>query len=154
MDNIIPPPPTIPPIPLPPSQHAPIIHDEITEAAKQADSKSSVTRAARDYLDAAVHKLGSLMHDPKAQAAQVRACENIIAWGAGKPGRYVDIGSLKGMTVFDAVDHVISSVASGQCSLEDGETLIDMLKKRIDLTEVERMRNELEALKKQQITNV
>ncbi|ANL40418.1 hypothetical protein AMC88_CH02028 [Rhizobium phaseoli] len=58
------------------------------------------------------------------------------------------------MTVYDAVDHVISSVASGQCSLEDGEALIDMLKKRIDLTEVERMRRELEDLKKQRVANV
>ncbi|MGO6689947.1 hypothetical protein AB9E02_29675 [Rhizobium leguminosarum] len=128
--------------------------EPVSEADKQADSRATVSRHARDHLESALSTLAALMHDPKAQAAQVRACENIIAWGAGKPGRYVDIGSLKGLTVYDAVDHVISSVASGQCSLEDGEALIDMLKKRIDLTEVERMRRELEDLKKQRIANV
>ncbi|MBY3194239.1 hypothetical protein [Rhizobium laguerreae] len=128
--------------------------EPFSEATSQADSRATVSRHARDYLENAISTLGGLMNDPKAQSAQVRACENIIAWGAGKPGRYVDIGSLKGMTVYDAVDHVISAVASGQCSLEDGEALIDMLKKRIDLTEVERMRRELDDLKKQRIANV
>ncbi|WP_168286430.1 hypothetical protein, partial [Rhizobium laguerreae] len=144
-----------PSIPEPPQTYLPVVDDEpVSEADKQSDSRATVSRHARDYLESAISQLGTLMHDPKAQSAQVRACENIIAWGAGKPGRYVDIGSLKGKTVYDAVDHVISSVASGQCSLEDGEALIDMLKKRIDLTEVERMRRELEDLKKQRIANV
>ncbi|MGR9238980.1 hypothetical protein ACU8OH_09240 [Rhizobium leguminosarum] len=151
MDNIPPPPPPLPA----PTAPAPIVQDDpISEADKQADCRATVSRHARDYLESAIAQLGTLMHDPKAQSAQVRACENIIAWGAGKPGRYIDIGSLKGMTVFDAVDHVISSVASGQCSLDDGEALIDMLKKRIDLTEVERMRRELEDLKKQRVAHV
>ncbi|MFC3205080.1 hypothetical protein [Aquamicrobium soli] len=94
------------------------------------------------------------MDDPKAASAQVRACENIIAWGAGKPGRYVDIGNLKGLTVFEAVDEVIAATARGACSLEDGEALVDMLKKRVDLTEVEKMRAELQHLKAQRAHDV
>ncbi|MEW9807020.1 hypothetical protein [Mesorhizobium marinum] len=105
-------------------------------------------------MELAITQLGILMLDPKAASAQVRACENIIAWGAGKPGRYVDIGDLKGLTVFEAIDKVIEATARGECSLEDGEALIDMLKKRVDLTEVEKMRDELKQLKAQRTSNV
>lgn len=99
-------------------------------AERQEKNARYVDNALQDYLHGAVHELGDLMGNPKASSAQVKACEIIINRMAGKGGRYVNIGDMRGKTVHEAMDMVFAAIMSGNCSMEDGKELIDMLSKR------------------------
>jgi hypothetical protein len=141
--------PPIPPLPQDDEDDRPAyamkVFDEQTEAERQEENQRYVTNAMQDYLRGAVHELGSLMTNPKASSAQVKACELIINRMAGKGGRYVNIGDIQGKTVHEAMDMVFAAILAGNCSMEDGKELIDMLSKRAG-REVEALGHEVARL--------
>lgn len=116
-----------------------------TAAERQEENSRYVNEAMQGYLQHAVHELGALMLNPKASSAQVKACEIIINRMAGKGGRFVNIGDMRGKSVHEAMDMIFAAMLAGTCSVEDGKELVDMLSKRAG-REVEALGQEIARL--------
>lgn len=84
MDGIPPPPPPPPP--------PPIVSLPSTEQTRFSPNhhRNTTKRYTRDSLENALSTLQAILNDPKASNAQVRACELVIQWAAGKPGDFFE----------------------------------------------------------------
>lgn len=116
---------------------------------RDAMTGKDMRKLARRFAKESLHVMRFLMMDPS-QSGTVRlaAAAQMQERAYGKTEVVTEVAEgLADMSPIDAMQHVVSLISEGDLSIESGDRLMRILKVRVDVSEVETMRRELEELR-------
>ncbi|APH71138.1 hypothetical protein [Aquibium oceanicum] len=114
---------------------------------KRRDGAMTAIEAAHDVIKEAMQRMVEMMTDEDATMAQVKAVENIIAWGAGKPEHYITYTlNLGGKTIVEAMEEIIVAVGSGLISFEASQHCINLLKLKSEAIDISMIMERMEEM--------
>ncbi|MEX0408900.1 hypothetical protein ABGN05_24990 [Aquibium sp. LZ166] len=114
---------------------------------KRREGAITAIEVAHLFIHDAMIRMVAMIDDPDATSAQVKACENIISWGAGRPEQYITNGlNLGGKTIVEAMDEVITAYAAGLISIEASQHCVSLLKLKSDAIDISMIMERMEEM--------